>query len=613
MYLNSPKEAGAYALSSIAIGAMTTGFTSAMISYDMDVGVKRRTKFPAIYGYIPDDHSLRGRCFVLMTLISALHNLSRSLGVALLATIGQSTMVLFLVGEMAIYFIYKIARGDFLYWVRIDNTPLAILVAIIERTLAKIIADFSGCIHLRNAPELGGFAFSVTMVWTQVMPWVALYLYDDEDDEMKSQITQFLVGCTCAWFILTMAFFATIKVEYLNTFYTLLTNKDFLNTRFLESTEDSLKFGLAFGYNMRMRKPIEREIKEWVAANIDRWKAEQEEWFDITKIPDKFLPKAVFEAEGGMRRRRSSISVREIVGLDNTASNNNNNIERSLTADVSSTRKAWRALAQELYDIRSNNYKSNIIHITRIFESHGDLVAPLIERCPNFKIILSFILEDRMGFRVKKVDWTMSLKDWGLEECKRVGCALATFLRKRKTGEVAVDAWRSHYAQLTILFDEVEGFRDFMCVIGNNTLRDSIYGTVYRVSIGAVLSTVDAVTDIYTISTYYKSGIVGQANTLLAMILTNSTIQLIVVFFVNSGKKSLLKIVKEILITLFFLRPAVDAYRVSIGRDDGGSMIDPLAEMMINKGCEVRTPLELRTRTLTTIFNTFPSPFSARH
>ena len=32
-------------------------------------------------------------------------------------------------------------------------------------------------------------------------------------------------------------------------------------------------------------------------------------------IPDELLPKNVFEAEGGDKRRRSSVSLREFVGL----------------------------------------------------------------------------------------------------------------------------------------------------------------------------------------------------------------------------------------------------------------------------------------------------------
>jgi len=34
------------------------------------------------------------------------------------------------------------------------------------------------------------------------------------------------------------------------------------------------------------------------------------------------------------------------------------------------------------------------------------------------------------------------MMDWDEKDIKGVGCSLATFIRKRKTGEVAIDAWR---------------------------------------------------------------------------------------------------------------------------------------------------------------------------
>jgi len=76
------------------------------------------------------------------------------------------------------------------------------------------------------------------------------------------------------------------------------------------------------------------------------------------------------------------------------------------------------------------------------------------------------------------------MKDWEEEDCRNVGCSLATFIRKRKTGEVAVAGWRLHYPQINSIFKEVEGFEEFMLVLANNTLRDTIYRTVYRVSVG---------------------------------------------------------------------------------------------------------------------------------
>jgi len=106
---------------------------------------------------------------------------------------------------------------------------------------------------------------------------------------------------------------------------------------------------------------------------------------------------------------------------------------------------------------------------------------------------------------VRKVDWTLEMTEWGEEENKRVGNNLATFVRNMKTGEHAIDAWRRNYSQLEILFTEVPGFEEFMFTIASNTLRDSIYGMVYRVTVGAILSITDGVTDLYVISTYVVS------------------------------------------------------------------------------------------------------------
>ena len=91
---------------SIGTSALTTGFTSAMIAFDKDIDVVGRRKQPLFYGYIPDDNGLRERCFVLMTMISALHNVSRSLGVALLAASGNKMLVVYFVGgEIVLYYI----------------------------------------------------------------------------------------------------------------------------------------------------------------------------------------------------------------------------------------------------------------------------------------------------------------------------------------------------------------------------------------------------------------------------------------------------------------------------------------------------------------------------
>ena len=115
VWLNSPDEAGTFALVSIGDCALATGYTSAIISFDMDADLGRRKVQPNFYGYVPELHGLRGRCFELMTMISALHNASRSIGVALLlsSAVGKRLAIYVIGGETLLYLIWKAARKDY--------------------------------------------------------------------------------------------------------------------------------------------------------------------------------------------------------------------------------------------------------------------------------------------------------------------------------------------------------------------------------------------------------------------------------------------------------------------------------------------------------------------
>ena len=69
---------------------------------------------------------------------------------------------------------------------------------------------------------------------------------------------------------------------------------------------------------------------------------------------------------------------------------------------------------------------------------------------------------------------------------------------------------------------------------------------------------------------------------MIAMIATNMGLQILCVL--GQYKKKSLKVkVKEVVICLFFLRPIVDAYRVSTNQEDDEATVDPLVEMLWNK------------------------------
>ena len=78
--------------------------------------------------------------------------------------------------------------------------------------MLKLVADYTGCLHCRHPFEMGGVAFSVSLVWAQIFPFVALLFYNN--DEMKGSITVFLVCSFCFWLMLNIIFFCTIDLSY---------------------------------------------------------------------------------------------------------------------------------------------------------------------------------------------------------------------------------------------------------------------------------------------------------------------------------------------------------------------------------------------------------------
>jgi len=228
--------------------------------------------------------------------------------------------------ELGLYYLWKIARREFPISPRNDSKRFKAIVSTLTRIVYQIIAGFTGCLHFRHPFILGGFYYSMSMLWAQVFPFVALHLYNNSDgladstndhDDLGEKVQLLLICSFVFWLMLIVAFFCTIDLSYIFTFFSIETGPTCVVRRFEEEgAKDFQKFDVIFDTNLDYSKPVHGEVKEWIAANIDRWRAEMPEWFIVEIIPDEFLPKEVFEAEGGAkRRRRSSVSLREIVGV----------------------------------------------------------------------------------------------------------------------------------------------------------------------------------------------------------------------------------------------------------------------------------------------------------
>jgi len=220
--------------------------------------------------------------------------------------------LLFIGGEIGLYLVFKILRQDFHYWV--PGFPL--IATFLHRIAVKVIVDFTGCLQTRHPYEMGGLGFTISLIWAQAFPFVALQYFEGE---IKDIMTGLLAMSFIAWLVLNIIFFCTIDLGYLHTFFGTKTAPQYTCEIFLTSNDDFAKFDTVFGTRIEYTKTIHEQVKEWIAENIHQWRMDQPNWFNIELIPDELLPKDLLEAEGGARRRRSSVSLREIVGLRETS------------------------------------------------------------------------------------------------------------------------------------------------------------------------------------------------------------------------------------------------------------------------------------------------------
>ena len=122
--------------------------------------------------------------------------------------------------------------------------------------------------------DSGGVAFSASMVWAQVFPFVALQFHEG-DKTTRNALTTVLVGCFSLWLVLNIIFFCTIDLKFLNIFFGTKTAPQYACELFETSEEDLARFDMVFGVLNDYTKSIHDDMREWVANNIARWKLEK--------------------------------------------------------------------------------------------------------------------------------------------------------------------------------------------------------------------------------------------------------------------------------------------------------------------------------------------------
>jgi len=254
-----------------------------------------------------------------MYLLSFCQLLGKSFAMAILVQIGGKTLaVSVLGGEMVAFLVYKLVRGDFRYWVPLPRGA-SLVLSLIERVIVKVICDFTGFLHSRHPYEMGGFYWLMNMVFTQASVFGAIKLKEEFGGQVEGagreqwravkeeDYTMIATVLLLTWLVALLGLMFGSEKEFMNTFYSLRTAKQY-NEALFRSGEDEIMIQ-ALDDHPSYYAHFEDEIKEWLGRNWNDWHASRPGWLTeavMNNIPLRLLPgeKEIgvldeFEAGGG--------------------------------------------------------------------------------------------------------------------------------------------------------------------------------------------------------------------------------------------------------------------------------------------------------------------------
>ena len=219
------------------------------------------------------------------------HAAGKLVSIPILFKTSPAALAAYLTGSMAVYLIYKLARGDLQYWVPTLGPGLSL----ISRILIKVFTDFSATPQFRHPFELGGAFWLLTLFETQatcigscVAYW---HFYDGKDKIDDGPLFASLTVLVGTWLVALGSFLLSIDRAYLHTFVSTESAPQFLHRRFAHfAGNDERRMGI-FECNAALWRPFADEVADWVAQRYTTMAAQP--WFTpamLETIPDSMLP-----------------------------------------------------------------------------------------------------------------------------------------------------------------------------------------------------------------------------------------------------------------------------------------------------------------------------------
>ena len=115
-------------------------------------------------------------------------------------------------------------------------------------------------------------------------------------------------------------------------------------------------------------------------------------------------------------------------------------------------------------------------------------------------------------------------------EAKKIGASMAWLILTNTESDAAVDEWRVLFPSTKTLIERIPWFEHYVRALAKQKLKNADWGLKARVILGATLSILDMISDIFMIVIYLQDeSTVGFAGVSIVSIVANMIIQLWIV------------------------------------------------------------------------------------
>jgi hypothetical protein len=175
------------------------------------------------------------------------------------------------------------------------------------------------------------------------------------------------------------------------------------------------------------------------------------------------------------------------------------------------------------------------------------------------------------------------------EEAKgwEIGSAMTAVMLTTATAAHAVDEWANQFTEVQEVMNEQPWLRPMLEEIVMKLFMKSTLGLKARVTVGAITSMSDLLTDVYVTYMFWSDEKYGYFKASLASLAVSIGLQMFCVWAQNR-KLGMFKVIREWFPILIGFKPAVDAYRVAKGeKQQVGQSFDVLTELTTMKCAEM--------------------------